>query len=99
MPKTTTPNPLRPEPVTYFRSLNGTSYPSKLECLLNNKRVALRGIIQSHRLGKSPSFTPNDIIVIINDCGPELLKTIQKMDRAIQKEMGIQKEICKQPIN
>ena len=86
MSKNTKENPLCPRTVPKFQDISGQTHDTKLQCLAANKKYALRAIVQGDAtLGRNGSFTPNEIVAVLDRNASVIAKTVADFDRAINR--------------
>lgn len=78
---------LNPKTVELYEDELGNKHDSKLHCLLANKRIAIRGIIQSDEaIGTRTTLLVQDVVAVVDKNMEKFLSTIKAFDRAILKE-------------
>lgn len=80
-------NPLRPKIVPRYQDSSNQTHETKLACLVANKRIALRGIINSDALvGRQNNFTADQVVALLDRNAKEIADTARKFDAAINRE-------------
>lgn len=78
---------LNPKTVELYEDEGGQTHDTKLQCLMANKKIAIRGIIQSDdAIGTRTNFTVHEVGAIVDKNMEKFLSTIKAFDRAILKE-------------
>lgn len=78
---------LNPKTVELYEDEGGQTHNTKLLCLAANKRIAIRGIIQSdNTVGVKTNFTVHEVGAIVDRNAEKFFDTIKAFDRAILKE-------------
>lgn len=73
--------------VPSYQSIDGNLHPNKLNALLANQRIEIRGLIQSQKKDNGAgTLTVNDAVLIVLDNAEEMAKVVRKYRRAIKKE-------------
>lgn len=88
---------LNPKTVELYEDRSGRTHNTKLSCLVANRNIAVRGIIQSdEKLGpKVNNYTAIDVANIIERNFDAFNDTLKAFDRAIKNELkkGSQAEV------
>lgn len=72
-----------------FKDEAGQTHESALKCLLANKRIAIRGLIQQGTNGiplKNGHVTVEDAVQIVLERAKEFSAVVNKYDKAINRE-------------
>ena len=65
----------------------GGKHESKLEYLLAERNLAMRGVVQSDpTCGKNMAFTPGQVVKLLRDNSSAIADVANTFDRAIRKE-------------
>lgn len=87
--ETTKINPLQPKTVALYQDLSGNTHPTRLQCLVANKAISLRGIVQSDTVhGKNSNYTAHQVAQIMDKNSAAITDTVRKFDAAIKREMA-----------
>lgn len=78
-----TSNPLNPPQVQKYQDESGAAHDSKLQCLLANKKFAIRSFV-NRDLGVT--ITPQALTNFLESRAIEIANTVRQFDKAILRE-------------